>query len=252
MKRRFSLEDIQRSVKTNTDTWWTVIVTDPISIRLLFLISNNTSITPNEISLVAILLVCVSAFCFTRGSYIWLVAGALIWQGSYVLDCVDGKLARLKNMETKIGYLLEAFHTQIECSICPIALAYGQFIRTKDFTYIILLSIALIVFNIYFFIAIMPKKTKNIQFATETINVHANEKKNIVYILAKKYLQTKEKIKQHRLNPLPTGTEATVTLCVIAPLLFQIKAGLILYILLYLFVLTYTNIFHCFVRYSFS
>jgi len=175
--------------------------------------------------------------------------GGVDWQTSYVLDCIDGKLARLKNEETKTGYLLEAFHSQIEGSICPIALAYGQFARTGDFTYVILLSIALIVFNTWFFMAIMPEKIKNTQFTTKTISTYANEKNNMIYILAKKYLQIKEKFKKHRLDPLPTGVEALVTLCFVAPLLFLIKVGLILYILLWLFVLVYTIIFRLFTKY---
>lgn len=236
--KKYSKTDIKNSLKP--DTWWTVIITDPIAIRLLYLIINRTSISPNEISLIAISLVFISALLFSMGSYIWLLLGAFLWQISFILDCMDGKLARLKNKITKKGYLLETIHTQIECSICPLALAYGQFVRTEDFTYITLLLLALFIFNAYFLLSITTEKTEYYQPAVKKI-IYKKEK--LIYILAKKYLQLKEKFNQHRLIPLPTATEASAILCFIAPLLFQIKAGLICYIIICLFAFIYTLVF---------
>jgi phosphatidylglycerophosphate synthase len=67
----------------------------------------RTSITPNQVTLLAILLGLAAAACWVEGSG-WAMAwgGALLWS-SAIMDGADGILARAKNMQSAFGRALD-------------------------------------------------------------------------------------------------------------------------------------------------
>ena len=67
----------------------------------------NTSITPNQLSIIGFIFGMLSAFFFSVGSYPCLMIGLLTYQICIILDCSDGTLARLKNMTSFLGEWLE-------------------------------------------------------------------------------------------------------------------------------------------------
>jgi phosphatidylglycerophosphate synthase len=74
-------------------------------VRLL----SHTSITPNEVTLVGVVVSVLSAVAFARGTYIQSVLGALIFFVAGLFDEIDGMLARVKFMESPRGTWLEGF-----------------------------------------------------------------------------------------------------------------------------------------------
>ena len=92
----FTLAEIQERTYKKRDAWWTVFLVDPLAGRLVVWTANHTSITPNQLTFGAGLLGLGAAACFTQATWPWLVAGALLFHLSFVLDCMDGKIARLK------------------------------------------------------------------------------------------------------------------------------------------------------------
>jgi phosphatidylglycerophosphate synthase len=74
----------------------------PISIALL-----RTPITANMMSLFVLVLGLVSAWLFSRGSYVAGVAGGLLSLAASILDGCDGEIARLKYQESPLGCWLE-------------------------------------------------------------------------------------------------------------------------------------------------
>ena len=74
-------------------------------VRLL----SHTSITPNEVTFVGVVVSVLSAIAFARGTYIQSVLGALIFFVAGLFDEMDGMLARVKFMESPRGTWLEGF-----------------------------------------------------------------------------------------------------------------------------------------------
>jgi phosphatidylglycerophosphate synthase len=64
----------------------------------------HTPISPNQVSVVSILIGLASAWFFARGNFL---AGALVFQLSAIIDCVDGDLARASFQQSRLGKWLD-------------------------------------------------------------------------------------------------------------------------------------------------
>ncbi|HZE31058.1 MAG TPA: CDP-alcohol phosphatidyltransferase family protein, partial [Actinoallomurus sp.] len=92
--------------------------------------ANRTSLSPNSLSSGALLLGLGAAWCFWEADWKWLVAGAVLYHLSFVLDCMDGKIARLKGTGTVFGSWLDYVFDRVRVLICAVALTAGQFAAT--------------------------------------------------------------------------------------------------------------------------
>ena len=128
----FTLLDVQEQTYKPRDSWWTVWLVDPLASRLVKFTANRTSITPNQLTLAALLLGLVAAVCFFFGDWYWLLAGAVLFHLSFVLDCMDGKIARLKGNGSVFGSWLDYVFDRIRVLFCAVALMGGQFIQTEN------------------------------------------------------------------------------------------------------------------------
>uniref|UniRef100_UPI003F493250 CDP-alcohol phosphatidyltransferase family protein n=1 Tax=Nonomuraea bangladeshensis TaxID=404385 RepID=UPI003F493250 len=68
----------------------------------------------------------------------WLVAGAVLYHLSFVLDCMDGKIARLKGTGTVLGGWLDYVFDLIRVLTCTLALAWGQYAASGQEIYLVL------------------------------------------------------------------------------------------------------------------
>lgn len=80
----------------------------PISFVLVKLIY-NTNITPNQISIIALIFGILSGVLYGFGTYEFLLLGSLSFFICNTLDCMDGQLARLKKNGTRIGRVIDGF-----------------------------------------------------------------------------------------------------------------------------------------------
>ena len=69
----------------------------------------HTRITPNVVTLAGLLVAVISAFLYSRGSYLYYVAGAILFFISGLIDEMDGMLARIKFRESAFGTWFEGF-----------------------------------------------------------------------------------------------------------------------------------------------
>ncbi|MBE3008421.1 CDP-alcohol phosphatidyltransferase family protein [Microbispora sp. NEAU-D428] len=134
----FTLHDVRSRTYKARDAWWTVFLVDPLAGRLVVTTANRTSITPNQITWGAFVLGLGSAWCFLRAEWPWLVAGAAVYHVSFVLDCMDGKIARLKGTGTVLGGWLDYVFDRIRVLACTVALMWGQYRATGQDIYLFL------------------------------------------------------------------------------------------------------------------
>ncbi|MFC7330002.1 CDP-alcohol phosphatidyltransferase family protein [Marinactinospora rubrisoli] len=129
---RFTLHDVREQTYKPRDSWWTVLLVDPLAARLVRFTANRTSITPNQLTIAALVLGGGAAGCFAMAEPVWLVAGALLFHLSFVLDCMDGKIARLKGNGSVFGSWLDYVFDRLRVLVCAVALMGGQFAATGD------------------------------------------------------------------------------------------------------------------------
>ncbi|MBV22276.1 MAG: hypothetical protein CMI57_02140 [Parcubacteria group bacterium] len=77
-------------------------VTHKISIRVVKLLL-HTSISPNQITLLSIVVGIISSIMFAVDIPVYFLAGALILELYYIIDAVDGQLARYKKLSSMTG-----------------------------------------------------------------------------------------------------------------------------------------------------
>lgn len=136
MAQRFPLQVIRDRTYKQRDAWWTVGLVDPLASRLVWLVAPWRSVTPNRLTGAAFLIGIVSAYCFWRADYAWLLLGALLFHLSFVLDCMDGKIARLNGTGSPFGSWLDYVFDRLRVAVCAVGLFGGQYAATHDMNYL--------------------------------------------------------------------------------------------------------------------
>ncbi|MEV7019603.1 MULTISPECIES: CDP-alcohol phosphatidyltransferase family protein [unclassified Streptomyces] len=131
-----SLPEVRRLTEKQRDAWWTVLLVDPVATPLVRWTAMWTRVTPNQITWAALVLGIGAAACFAQGDWQWLIAGAVVYHVSFILDCMDGKLARLTGKGSAFGAWLDYIFDRVRVLVCAVALMGGQYQRTEDVTYI--------------------------------------------------------------------------------------------------------------------
>ncbi|MEU4675720.1 CDP-alcohol phosphatidyltransferase family protein [Micromonospora sp. NPDC023737] len=119
------------------DSWWTVFLVDPLASRLVWLVARFPSVTPNRLTVAALVLGLGAAAAFAAATPGWLIVGALIFHLSFVVDCMDGKVARLNGTGSLFGAWLDYILDRVRVLICTVALMGGQYERTGDATFLV-------------------------------------------------------------------------------------------------------------------
>jgi phosphatidylglycerophosphate synthase len=136
MTQRFTMHEIRTRTYKDRDAWWTVWLVDPLASRLVWLVAPYRAVTPNRLTVSAFLLGIAAAACFWQQSWGWLALGALLFHFSFVIDCMDGKIARLKGTGSVFGAWLDYVFDRLRVVVCTVALMGGQYARTGDFVYV--------------------------------------------------------------------------------------------------------------------
>lgn len=88
----------------DVDSWWTVLVVDPVAARLLPALLPRSWVTPNRITALSGVLGLASgaAFLVDRPR-----TAAVLFEGRFLLDCLDGKVARMRGVKSEYGHFLD-------------------------------------------------------------------------------------------------------------------------------------------------
>ncbi|MDX2732974.1 MULTISPECIES: CDP-alcohol phosphatidyltransferase family protein [unclassified Streptomyces] len=129
---KLSLRAVQNLTCKKRDAWWTVVLVDPIATRMLIVMARFKFITPNRVTWAALFVGLGSAGFFLKGDMTSLIIGAALYHLSFIFDCIDGKLARLKGNGTVFGGWLDYVFDRIRVLFCALALMGGQYLRGGD------------------------------------------------------------------------------------------------------------------------
>jgi len=214
--------------------------------RLTLLIANYTNFSPNTITYIHLFFYLLAALCFFNGTTSFILAGAILYMISTVLDYCDGKLARLTSRTSIKGKALDVFTDTIGKGLLVISLTYGLFRTTGNVIYILVGMVLL-------FTYLFPPELHKIKVfytdgaslvmgLTETEKNDNNPKPNLINKL---HIDRLLRYPMKRgIRPYPTDTDADNFLYFFCPIIKflgiasilhieTILFGLILYILRY-------------------
>lgn len=105
---------IYRESKKQRDNFWTEWCSRPPAAILVWGL-RGTAVTPNQVTFLSLAVFAgAAAILVAWRSHVGLCAGALVIQLSYVLDCVDGQLARYKKLASPVGALLDFLMDEVK------------------------------------------------------------------------------------------------------------------------------------------
>lgn len=214
-ERKYTLHQVRAASKP-VDSWSTVLFIDPIAQRIVWLLANFTSIRPNTITVLFLILTLGAAALYWQGSRASVIAGAIIFLIAFVLDCVDGKLARLKGSPTKLGERLDHLGDFIPSLLCIAALAGSFYRETGNWLGLL--------FGIIFAAYIIAGKLYMLIIKSRFTQLHV---KGVVLWERKPEALTIPRLRQLRLRLLPSGPDAAMLLFVVFPLAGMILQGLL-------------------------
>ena len=103
----------------------------PAAVVVYFLA--KTPITPNQVTFLSAVVAAGAAAMFALlPGYAWLVAAALVFEFSFVLDCADGQLARLRKIASPLGHLLDFLMDELKAMFIYAAVAIRLWQDTGD------------------------------------------------------------------------------------------------------------------------
>ncbi|MGE0201230.1 MAG: CDP-alcohol phosphatidyltransferase family protein [Candidatus Melainabacteria bacterium] len=123
---QYSVQDIRRLGYKSRNSWWGYFFLHPVATRVLWVIANYTSLRPEVVCVMGLLIGFVAVPFFMLGTRDALLVGALIAFVSNLFDAMDGKLARLKNQVTPFGGYLDSLSDVLKHTAYLLALSAGQ------------------------------------------------------------------------------------------------------------------------------
>jgi hypothetical protein len=114
------------------DGWWASIFSGPVANYLLRYIADINWITPNHVTLFALFLGVLASACFIVASPLFMILGALLVQLSFIVDCMDGQLARYRQQFSALGAWLDRIADRVKDFLYFFSLALGFFLKHRD------------------------------------------------------------------------------------------------------------------------
>jgi phosphatidylglycerophosphate synthase len=127
-----AVRDIYRQSKKKRDNFWTEWISRPPAALLVWMLK-GTRVTPNQVSFFAIAV--AAGGCATMigwRTWLGLIVAGLLLQLAYIIDCVDGQLARIKSMASPVGALLDFMLDEVKAFLVIASAATRLFLQSHD------------------------------------------------------------------------------------------------------------------------
>jgi phosphatidylglycerophosphate synthase len=127
-----AVRDIYRQSKKKRDNFWTEWISRPPAAVLGWMLK-GTRVTPNQVSFLAIAVAAGggATLIFWR-TWLGLIVAGLLLQLAYVIDCVDGQLARIKSMASPVGALLDFMLDEVKAFLVIASAAARLYLQSHD------------------------------------------------------------------------------------------------------------------------
>ncbi|MCX5743836.1 MAG: CDP-alcohol phosphatidyltransferase family protein [Proteobacteria bacterium] len=113
------IAQIYRASKKKRDiNWFTEWVARPPAAVVVYAL-RNTPITPNQVTFMSAVVAAIACalLVLTPGSWLGLVLATVTFELSFILDCADGQLARLRKLASPLGHLLDFLMDELKAML---------------------------------------------------------------------------------------------------------------------------------------
>jgi len=132
------------------EEWWSRVFASPAAYFILHLIADWRVVTPCRLTLLSFVLVLLTSWLIILDLQSFFVLAAVVLQVSYVIDCMDGQLARYREVSSELGVFLDKCLDYIKFPTVIFALLMDGVKRHES-------AIVLIIgFSCLFFICFLP------------------------------------------------------------------------------------------------
>ena len=105
--------EVYFETRKTRDLFTNVYVFRPLAAPVVYAL-RNTSVTPNQVTLTSFVLALAAVALMFWPGYWGLLTASIVFTASYVLDCVDGMLARLKHQQSTPGHLFDFLMDEVK------------------------------------------------------------------------------------------------------------------------------------------
>lgn len=109
-------------------------------------------LTPNHVTLLSFILYTFASLLLFIPLPYNLYLSVFLFPFAYILDCLDGQLARVKHLTSPLGDYLDKTLDVLKVYILTLSLAFAQFLKTEDAFYFVLGFTACFGFNFRYYI----------------------------------------------------------------------------------------------------
>ncbi|WP_050526505.1 CDP-alcohol phosphatidyltransferase family protein [Pseudorhodobacter aquimaris] len=131
------------ATKTRDDEWWSSFVTSPLAIAANYGAADVPWITPNRITAASFLVAVVATVCILVGGFGAFIAAAILIHFSHILDCMDGQMARYRNVSSPVGSYYDRLTDQVQVTLWFGATGYAAYLQTGSVTPVFLAMIGI-------------------------------------------------------------------------------------------------------------
>ncbi len=105
------------SLKKNDVNWFTTRIARPPAAVVVYAL-RNTRVTPNQVTfLAAVVAAAAGALLVAWPGWLGLGVAIAVYEFSFVLDCADGMLARVRKVASPIGHLLDFLMDELKAML---------------------------------------------------------------------------------------------------------------------------------------
>jgi hypothetical protein len=140
-----SAAEVYRKTRKVPDLFWNAYVCRPVAAVLVDWIQ-GTRVTPNQITISAVFVALISVVLLVIvPGHAGLIAAAVVFELSYVLDCADGMLARWRGTASPVGHLLDFLMDELKAFLLLAAVSVRLYREQADVRFLLLGLFGLVV-----------------------------------------------------------------------------------------------------------
>ena len=166
-RKKWQNESVAETRKRLNRPWGdyplTILIINPINIRLVKFLG-HTSVTPNQITVSSFILTLLAATLIASNRWSMQAIGGAILIIAYLFDCLDGDLARYKELKSPLGAMLDPMLDRFGEFALGMGIAINGWSLTKDYKWLIGGIFLVGMSQIYFYLVdAMLKKIPEVQ-----------------------------------------------------------------------------------------
>lgn len=131
------------ATKSKDDEWWSSFVTSPIAIIVNYAAVEHPWITPNRVTAMSFLVAIAASVFVIAGGFSNFIIAAVLIHLSHVLDCMDGQLARYRQVSSPLGSYYDRITDQMQVTMWFGAVGYAAYHQTGTVTPVLLALIGI-------------------------------------------------------------------------------------------------------------